>query len=391
MTRLPSILTAAATFFLAAILAPGSTRADGPGLEKQIGQMLMIGFPGTTADQPWPAHVARLIKHGKIGGVLLFERNVTSPRQLKRLTGAFKSASPHLLPLIAIDQEGGRVQRLNEKNGFQTTPSARELAGRNDPSAALESYRKMATQLARAGINVNFGPVVDLAVNPDNYVINRKARAYGANPQVVNRFAGLFVRAHRQAGLMTAAKHFPGHGSSAKDTHKDLADISASWRARELEPFAYMIRQARVDMVMVGHLVHKRLTGATGLPASLSPRAIQHHLRKKLGFSGLVVSDDMEMKAITRYFGFEDAVVRAVAAGTDILVISNAAHPDKAIAARAIKAISLAVLTGRIPRARIDGAYARIMAAKRRLAGQAARNRRAARFARVSAPVQSHD
>jgi beta-N-acetylhexosaminidase len=154
----------------------------------------------------------------------------------------------------------------------------------------------MAEELAQAGVNLNFGPVVDLNSYPGNPVIARRKRSFGADPKAVAALARAFITAHREANVVTAAKHFPGHGSSRSDSHKVLADISQSWRESELEPYRLLARDGLLDMVMVGHLYHPRFSDGEGVPASLSERAIRA-LRADgyIGFKGVVVSDDMEM------------------------------------------------------------------------------------------------
>lgn len=337
-------------------------------LERKIGQMLIFGFAGTKPGQKWPVQIHKWLKRGQIGGVILFEHNIVSPAKVRRLTSYFKSASPSLVPFIAVDQEGGRVQRLGKRNGFFDTPSAADLVDRNDSKFAYRAYLRMARAVADAGFNVNFGPVADLDVNPKNTVITGLKRSYGSDPKQVIKYASLFVRAHREAGVLTAAKHFPGHGSSSVDTHKDFADITKTWTKKELVPFAKLAQPGQVDMVMVGHLYHTRFSSVAGEPASLSKKAIQGELRKRLKFTGLVITDDLEMKAISKYYGYGEAIVRAISAGNDLVILSNHTKPEQKTAGRAIAAVVKAVREKRISMAQINSAYARIVAAKRRLA-----------------------
>lgn len=334
-------------------------------LEAAIGQMILIGFPGANPRDEWPRRVAALIRKGRIGGVILFADNVASPKQLKALTGALVRASPGPPPFIAIDQEGGQIQRLIRSKGFVTTPSAKRLAA-TDRVTAYEAYEKTAKQLARLGINVNFGPVVDLDVNPRSPAIGRKQRSYGLDPAMVIAFARQFILAHRRAGILTAAKHFPGHGSAATDPHKEPVNISDTWLEAELDPFRDLARGETVDMVMVGHLVHPRFSEA-GRPASLSARAIKGVLRGELGFKGLVITDDLAMAAIRSRYSIEEAAVMAVEAGADLLIFADHEKPDGEIADRIIAAIAKAVHEGRIKRSAIDESYRRILAAKAKL------------------------
>lgn len=355
------------------LASPGQAISAGVTLEQKIGQMLILGFPGRSVNEEWPRHIYKMIRAGEIGGVILFERNISSPKQVKKLNTYFKSASLGLVPFIAIDQEGGKVQRLHEGNGFFHTPSAKNL-GTKDPAFASLAYGNMSRQLARSGFNVNFGPVVDLNLNTTNTVLAKKQRSYGRNPDNVIKYAEAFIQAHKNAGVLTVAKHFPGHGSSKADSHKGFTDISKTWVESELKPYAYFAATNSVDMVMVGHLYHPRFSSKPGEPASLSSKAIKQELRKKLKFSGLVISDDMEMRAITKYYGFDESIVRAIAAGNDLIIHSNNIKPDRNIAKRALKAVLKAVKENRISVRQIDQSYQRIMRAKQKISRLATNN-----------------
>ena len=274
---------------------------------------------------------------GLIGGVVLYPDNIRSARQLRLLTAYLANANSELVPFIAVDQEGGRVQRLTPWTGHTHYPSAQKM-GRDatlTPEAARRIYGEMAKELAGSGINVNFGPVVDLSVNPWNAVIARRKRSYGADPDTVTSLARSFIAAHREANVVTVAKHFPGHGSSWSDSHKTLPDISRSWRESELQPYVTLAHDGLLDMVMVGHLYHPRFSDGEKLPASLSANAVRA-LRADgyIGYHGVVVSDDMEMGAVRDRYGLEDRVIRALNAGVDLLVFSNVKSRDTELAPR---------------------------------------------------------
>jgi len=338
-----------------------------------IGQMLIVGFAGRTMRSRGARRIARLLGDGTIGGTILMRRNIASRRTMKSLTGFFHAATGDLPPLIGIDQEGGYVQRLGPRNGYRRYPSAARIARGGGPERARRIYGNLAAELAGLGINLNFGPVVDLNTNPRNPVIGRLRRSYSANPATVTRFARAFIAAHHAAGILTAAKHFPGHGSSWADSHKRFVDLTRSWQAKELAPYRALAKSGGPDMVMVGHLYHPRITGRTGdasrrrLPASLSRRAIEGELRTRLGFRGVVITDDLEMAAIRRHFGLRESVIRAIRAGNDILLFSNAAG-DSHLANRLQAIIAKAVRDGRLTRTRIRRSFERIKALKRRLA-----------------------
>ena len=339
-------------------------------LDLMIGQTIMVGFSGQSEHEPGVKAVRDQLAKGVIGGVVLYPENISSPRQLRLLTAYLLNANSTLVPFIAVDQEGGRVQRLDRRTGHAHYPSAQKM-GRDatlTPEKARSTYGGMAKELAGAGINLNFGPVVDLSLNPWNAVIARRKRSYGSDPTTVTSLARSFIAAHREANVATVAKHFPGHGSSWSDSHKTLPDISRSWQESELEPYAALSHDGLLDMVMVGHLYHPRFSDGEKLPSSLSASAIKA-LRAGgyIGFGGVVVSDDMEMGAVRDHYSLEDRVVRALNAGIDLLVFSNVKSRDTDLGVKLHEIIATAVRDGRIPRARIEAAYERIAALKRRL------------------------
>ena len=293
------------------------------------GQLLITGFRGTQRGDAEVDRVRGMLEAGLCAGVILLRRNCISLEQISVLSRAFRDAAGDLTPIISIDQEGGRVARLDGGNGFLNWMSAREIASGGMPEAEIEAYwTKRAWQLSEAGINLNYAPVVDLDVNPDNPVIGKLGRAFGSDPGQVSRMAELFVRAHRAAGVQTSLKHFPGHGSSSTDSHKDTADISISWKEIEFEPFANMMRGGLVDSVMNGHLVHPRFSDESWMPASLSWNSVKE-IRQSLGFQGVIITDDMQMAAVEDLMPLEAAAVAAVNAGNTFLIYSNYRKSDK--------------------------------------------------------------
>jgi len=340
-------------------------------LDQMIGQTIMVGFSGRDEHDQGVSGVRDQLAKGVIGGVVLYPENIVSGEQLRLLTAFLTHANSKLVPFIAVDQEGGMVQRLGPRSGYARYPSARGMA-REAKAGTLDTardrYQAMAKELATAGINVNFGPVVDLSVNPWNTVIARRKRSFGADAETVSTLARTFITAHREANVATVAKHFPGHGSSWSDSHKTLPDIASSWTEAELQPYAALSHDGLLDMVMVGHLYHPRFSDGEKLPASLSANAI-HALRADgyIGFKGVVVSDDLEMGAVSERFSLEDRVVKAINAGIDLLVLSNVKSRDPDLGAKIHAIISDGVRDGSIPRARIEAAYRRIAALKQRL------------------------
>ena len=366
----------------ATILKPAPFLAEpaAPSLEQMLAQMVLVGFRGTTLATAAPI-VADISERG-VGSVVLFSydvglkspiRNVESPEQLARLTADLqaltqdsKSPAIHTPLLIAADQEGGMVARLNEKHGFPPTMSAQALGEHNDPAFTYAQAEAMAKTLAAAGINHNLAPVVDINSNPNNPVIGALGRSFSADPAVVIAQARAFIEAHHAHDVTTTLKHFPGHGSSQADSHLGLVDVSATWQRDELEPYRALIAEGIVDTVMTAHVFNSQLDPT--YPATLSHATITGILRDELGFDGVVITDDMNMQAITGEYGFEQAAVLAIQAGADLLAYGNNLVYDPDVAQRAIAALKSAVDQGELTEARIAQSYNRILALKQKCA-----------------------
>ena len=298
-------------------------------LQASIGQMIIVGFSGHDPGSEGFKTVQRQAANGSISGVFLLKRNIRDKAAVKELNSELQAVSK--VPLfIAVDQEGGRVDRLTSAIGFKEAPSAARVAKVMDAKAAKTLYSRVATDLSGLGINLNLGPVVDLNVNPANPIIGKLGRSYSVDPDIVARYATAFVEAHRNSGVLTAVKHFPGHGSSSTDSHKVMTDVTATWQETELKPYETLIAQGGVDMVMASHVINRRIS-RTSVPASLSYEILTGLLRTQLGYSGVIVSDDMQMEAIYATRSLEQTVREAVLAGTDLLLFSNDKHPDPAI------------------------------------------------------------
>lgn len=342
---------------------PPSSQAE-PSLEDKIGQMLLIGFRGT--DAPPGSPIIRTLETLNVGGVVLFDydvpsasypRNIESAGQLRRLIGDLQSQAPTPL-LVAVDAEGGRINRLKPKYGFTEIPSAQAL-GKGEPSAARPHYVRLARQLRDLGINLNLAPVVDLNINPHNPVIGSLERSFSDDPGAVTALASVFIKAHHESGILTCLKHFPGHGSSREDSHLGLVDVTETFQESEIAPYRSLIRSSLVDAVMTAHVMHRGIDPE--FPATLSQSFLLDTLRKELGFSGVIISDDMQMGAISRNFGFAEGLILAVRAGCDILALANNGQtyvPDVAIKAHRI--LVEAVRSGKIPRSAIEKSYERI-------------------------------
>jgi beta-N-acetylhexosaminidase len=335
------------------------------------GQMIVVGFEGDDKSDKSVKAVAAKIAAGELGGVMYLKPNVKSLDAVHAMNALFRSSSPGLPPFITLDQEGGAVERLTEAVGFDELPNAATVAAKNSPAEAEALYEGMAREVAELGFSVNFGPVADLNVNPDNQVIAKFGRAYGKTAKTVAAYDEAFIAAHHAAGIITSLKHFPGHGSSTADSHEGFVDISKSWSAEELEPYRIMFADGYADMVMVGHLYHKDFAGqgAGKLPASLSSEWIDGVLRGQLGFRGVVISDDLEMGAIRKIYDLHDTVVQAVNAGTDVLLFSNTVAPSSGLADKVRQILVSEAESDPAFRERIGASYARIVALKARIGG----------------------
>lgn len=312
-----------------------------------FGEMLIVGFRGRTPDDPGVARAGEMLNRGEAAGVIIMGENVSSPGQLRSLTEFFRNSSP-LTPIISIDQEGGQVARLGPKNGFLRWASAAEVAGSAGPEEARSYYAERAAEMAGAGINLNYGPVMDLNINPKNPVIGRIGRAYGSSEGEVLAFGEAFVSAHRMAGVSTCIKHFPGHGSARGDSHEGVVDVTGVWEGSELATFYNASRRGLGDTMMNAHLVHPILSDGPGVPTSLSRKAVDE-IRSKIRFSGPVITDDMGMGAVRQAFGAGEAAVRAVTAGNTLLIYSGYGEREGTGAERALSALRDAFVEGRIP------------------------------------------
>jgi beta-N-acetylhexosaminidase len=336
---------------------------------EKIGQMLMIGFRGLEVDDHSP--IVHDIRAGRIGGVVLFDhdlalgtavRNIRSPRQVKKLIASLQNAAAVPL-LVAVDQEGGQVARLKEGYGFPATLTAQSLGDLDDTGETRRQAGITAATLAKAGFNLNFAPLVDLNVNPTNPIIGKYQRSFSADPDTVTRHAQSMIEAQRQHGVASCLKHFPGHGSSRQDSHLGFTDISTTWEPLELVPFRKLIAGGLADAVMTAHIFNRRLDPE--FPATLSKKTITGLLRKEMQFQGLVISDDMEMKAISAEYSRKTALELALNAGIDIMLMANNLVYDQNIAIRTQEMILELIASKRISTARIDQACRRIMNLKR--------------------------
>src|SRR6266436_7010203 len=341
-----------------------------------VADLLLVGFRGSEVEGS--EEIRSLVCDLKVGGLILFERdaatgqsrNIVSPEQVKQLTAdlqalALRCAGRPLL--IAADNEGGLVMRLSTRLGYLATPAPQEMGDQGDVAQTELEARRMGATLREAGINWNLAPVVDVAVNPLNPAVVTLGRTFSSDPQQVIMQARAFIQGMHEAGVLTSLKHFPGHGSSRTDSHQGFVDVTETAELKiELAPYRALIKEGLADSVMTAHVFNRGLDPWN--PATLSRFTIKRYLRGKLGYKGLVVSDDLLMGAIRQRYGVEEASILALQASVDMLLISqNQGRVERGAAERVIAAIRSAIADGRLSPKALAAAVDRVRALRSRI------------------------
>lgn len=275
------------------------------------GQLIISGIKGTTL---LPEEV-EFIQNEKLGGIIFFAHNYEDPAQLAELVNSIQKLRDEYPLFISVDQEGGRVMRF--KKHFTQFPAMLDLARMDSPKLVYEVHELMAKELAACGINLSFSPCCDILTNPENKVIGD--RAFGRDAETVEKFISAAIRGLQTNGVLACAKHFPGHGGTTKDSHYDLPYVKTTMeelKQREMIPFI-KASKSRVEFMMIAHLIVDVID--QNIPTSLSPKAYDF-LRNETKFTKIVITDDLEMKAIADRFTIEESAVMALNAGTDILL-----------------------------------------------------------------------
>jgi beta-N-acetylhexosaminidase len=311
-----------------------------------IGRLFIVGIPAPRLDTA----TRRLLERLHVGGVILFRRNIEAPAQMAALSAAIHALPSQ--PLVAIDHEGGRVLRLGEP--FTQFPPAAAVGGGGDAAVAFRVGQAMAAELGSVGIDLNFAPVLDVHSNPANPIIGD--RAFSSDPRLVGEFGVALMRGLLAGGIIPCGKHFPGHGDTATDSHCALPVVQrtrAELECTELVPFRAAIA-ARIPMLMTAHVLYPALDATH--PATVARTILTDLLRTELCFEGVIVSDDLEMRAIADHQDLGAAAVATVTAGADALLVCQ----DLRNAERAVQAVAHAIADGSLP----PGA---VLAAARRL------------------------
>ncbi len=360
------------------LLGGKTAMADGISLRDKIGQMLIVGFEGKDVDHQSP--IVQSIENENIGGVILFDynyqtkrfdKNIESPQQVQQLNARLHAFSekakqiyhrPSLPLLISVDYEGGKVDRLKAAYGFPVTVSAADV-GKMSASDAKTIAKNMALTLKEAGFNLNFAPVLDVNVNADNPIMGQLGRSFSADPDQVAFYGNIYSQTFLSHGIQCAYKHFPGHGSSTADSHLGFVDVTNTWVPYELEPYSLLAQEHACGMVMTAHIINRQLDDS-GLPATLSHPMLTGILREQLHFDGVIITDDMQMKAISDHYGLEESLILAINAGADMFIFGNQLSDTPQDPKLIVDIIEDAVNTGKISQNRIDDAYRHIVGFK---------------------------
>jgi beta-N-acetylhexosaminidase len=325
-------------------------------IEEKAGQMFMLDFrkyKGTDV-AGINEEIAQAIRKYTPGGIILFEENTVDALQTRHLIEDFQGNSPRIPLFMAVDQEGGAVTRMKYAT---TMPGNMALGAAGDERLTYQVARTVGKELKVLGFNVDFAPVIDVNNNPANPIIG--VRSFGSDPQWVTRMGLKFVKGLNDAGVVSAVKHFPGHGDTGVDSHIDLPTISHDMErleSIELKPYYAMIEH-QVDMIMTAHITFPAIEEDPEIPATLSPKCLTGLLRERMGFQGVIITDALDMKAITKRYGQSQAAVMAIMAGADMLLMPREIDIT-------IPYVIDQVKRGIIPQARIDASVQRILALK---------------------------
>ncbi len=341
-----------------------------PTLEQKLGQLIISGFRGTLIDNS--SKVLKYLRHNHLRNLWLVdnespmaftEGNIESSDQLKRLTSSLQSYGNNSL-MLAIDLEGGEVVRLKEKYGFPKINSPQYFGNLDDISETRRNALMIAELLNVHGINMNFAPVVDVNINPECPAIGKRGRSFSGYPEKVYLHAKEFILAHREKNIATCLKHFPGHGSSVNDTHFGFVDVTAAWSNTELIPYEKLIEDGLADAVMTAHVFNKNLDEK--YPATLSKKILTGILREKLGFDGVIFSDDLNMRAVYDYYSYEETIELSFNAGVDVLLQGNVMNYNPEIIDLTFSIIKKLIESGKISEQRIDESFNRVIKLKKK-------------------------
>ena len=338
--------------------------------DDKIAQLFIMGFQGN--DCSADSDIARTIREDKPGGVILFNQdmvnnkpvhNIESPEQVRSLTSTLKNYSDTPL-FIGIDQEGGVVNRLKPAYGFPETRSHKALGALDSAEETQKEGAHISSILKEMGINLNFAPCVDVAIHPQGSIIARKERSFGDTAEHVIKHAEAYIKGHQKNEVITCCKHFPGHGSAEGDTHAGFVDVTESWEPQELEPYRYFIQHDMCPMIMSAHIFNKNFDDT--LPSTLSRNVLTDLLRNELKFEGVIISDDMQMRAISDHYSLKESLEMGLHAGLDMFCFGNNLLDTPIKVKEAKKAILELLDEEKVSIKRIDESVQRILELKGR-------------------------
>ena len=340
-----------------------SVYAKTPTLDEMIAQMIVIGFDGQKEGDKWVEQITKDVKREKIGGIILGDKNIQSPQQLKKLTHYLQTQAPQKLPLLIIaEEEGGDNSLLDSKKGFESLPSANDMVKNYDIYEAEKKYMKRSAELSRAGINVNFAPVLDLHPKEGTKI----SRSYSSYEELVTTYAMLFVQSLKEHSVVATIKYFPTAGSNLWDDFSTQVDVSNQWRFEQLKPYYDLIASKNVQAVLMSHVIQKELDKTH--PALFSPLIIEGLLRGKMHFDGVVFVDNLRTNSLPQSIDFKGRIIRSIQAGADVLVFTNYFADNASIPFTVTKIIQDAVRSGELTKERIALSYERIEKLKSTLA-----------------------
>lgn len=340
-------------------------------IRKKIAQLFLMGFRGS--DVSAGSEVLHMIKEVGPGAVILFDQdmvhhkpvhNISSPKQLQELCGALHQTSS--LPLwIGIDQEGGLVNRLKSEYGFPETNSHAYLGKQDNLELTYQQAKDIGSVLREMHISINFAPVVDIAKEENSSIIAKRERSFGRSSELVYRHAKAYLEGLGSEGIWGCCKHFPGHGSAKGDTHAGFVDITETWEVDELLPYSSLIEDGLCSMIMSAHVIHKDFD--TQHPATLSEHIIPKLLREKMGYDGMIFTDDMQMRAISNHYGIKEALKMGLNAGVDMFCFGNNLLPEPAKLSDLVCLVEQLLDEGLISENRIDQSVIKILTLKAQL------------------------
>ena len=357
------IIVAILGFYI--FLCMKKNKEDNIPIEDKISQMLIIGY----SDNPEIKHgILDDIANNKVSGIIFYRHQIKSPESIKKKIDELNARNLSQYPLfIVVDQEGGKVSRIADENGFKTYPSAKDIALKYTLDQAYQVYYEMAQKLKNVGFNFNLAPCVDVNTNSSSFIASRN-RICSSNPEIVYKYSYEFVKAHRDSGILTALKHFPGLGSAGADSHKWLPDITNTWVEEELVPFKKIIGKFPDEPVMLGHVINKKIDAEN--ISSISDKTVAI-LNYNKNYNGLIVTDAIDMDAVEG-IDISEIIIKAINAGVDIFIFPNHVYtPDNSKKYMPpdlfIKIVKDGIENGDISKEDIDKSYKKILKAKQNL------------------------